>query len=105
MKMVDVEVLERVVKDKADRGKHFAYIGGLHAVVGFIKNGEIPTVDAVPVVHGDWTAIEDDWNEETIYQCSVCKEEFVTIDGTPPENLWNYCPNCGAKMDGGNENG
>ena len=59
-----------------------------------------PTVDAVEVVHGEWTAIEDDWNMETIYQCSVCKEEFVTIDGTPAENLWNYCPNCGAKMDG-----
>ena len=55
--------------------------------------------------HGEWTTIEDDWNEETIYKCSVCKEEFVTIDGTPPENLWNYCPCCGAKMDGGNEDG
>ena len=55
--------------------------------------------------HGEWTTIEDDWNEETIYQCSVCKEEFVTIDGTPPENLLNYCTHCGAKMDGGNENG
>ena len=42
--------------------------------------------------------IEDDWNMETIYKCSACKEEFVTIDGTPAENLWNYCPHCGAKM-------
>lgn len=62
-------------------------------------------VDPVEVVHGDWTIIEDDWNDDTVYQCSVCKEEFVTIDGTPAENLWNYCPNCGAKMDGGNEDG
>ena len=61
---------------------------------------EQPTVDAVEVKHGEWTVIEDDWNMDTIYQCSVCKEEFVTIDGTPAENLWNYCPNCGAKMDG-----
>ena len=59
-----------------------------------------PTVDAVEVVHGEWTTIEDDWTMDTIYKCSVCKEEFVTIDGTPAENLWNYCPNCGAKMDG-----
>jgi DNA-directed RNA polymerase subunit RPC12/RpoP len=46
----------------------------------------------------EWEEIEDDWNLETIYKCSSCKEEFVTIDGTPADNLWNYCPNCGAKM-------
>lgn len=49
---------------------------------------------------GEWTVIEDDYNEETIYQCSVCREEFVTIDETPAENLWNFCPNCGARMEG-----
>lgn len=47
---------------------------------------------------GEWEEIEDDWNTETIYKCSVCKGEFVTIDGTPADNLWNYCPHCGAKM-------
>ena len=46
----------------------------------------------------EWEEIEDDWNMETIYKCSACKEEFVTIDGTPADNLWNYCPHCGAKM-------
>ena len=53
---------------------------------------------------GEWTTIEDDILMETVYKCSVCKEEFVTIDGeTPQEHLWNYCPHCGAKMDGGND--
>ena len=47
---------------------------------------------------GEWEEIEDDWSMETIYKCSACKEEFITIDGTPADNLWNYCPNCGAKM-------
>ena len=47
---------------------------------------------------GEWEEIEDDWSMETIYKCSACKEEFVTIDGTPADNLWNYCPHCGAKM-------
>ena len=23
----------------------------------------------------------------------------MSIDGTPKENLLNYCPNCGCKMD------
>ena len=64
----------------------------------------LPRVDAVEVVHGEWTIIEDDWNDEVIYECSVCKEAFVTLDGEPMGKLYNYCPNCGAKMDGdGNE--
>lgn len=61
----------------------------------------MPTVDAQLVAHGEWTACEDDWNEETIYTCSVCNEDFLTVDGTPAQYLWNYCPNCGAKMQGG----
>lgn len=46
--------------------------------------------DAEPVKHGRWS--EDD---EGFYHCSVCKEL----------SDWEhrYCPNCGAKMDGGAE--
>lgn len=46
---------------------------------------------------GKWIEQDDEYND-TIYQCSVCGEEFVTIEGTPADNLWNYCPNCGARM-------
>ena len=51
----------------------------------------VPTVDAVEVVHGRWkrTPISG-----TLF-CSACDKipEFQ-IETT-------YCPNCGAKMDGG----
>ncbi len=54
---------------------------------------EAPTVDAVEVVHGRW-----EWKpqNEMIWQlrCSVCGSE----DGA--NETYNYCPNCGAKMDG-----
>ena len=60
-----------------------------------IKNA--PTVDAVEVVrHGRWVKHGRKW------QCTNCKV-LMSIDGTPKENLLNYCPNCGAKMDGGAE--
>ena len=36
---------------------------------------------------------------ETIYTCPKCKEDFVTMEGTPADNLWNYCPSCGQKLD------
>lgn len=47
---------------------------------------------------GEWEEIEDDWSMEIIYRCSICKEEVVTIEGTPIDNLLYYCPHCGAKM-------
>jgi hypothetical protein len=56
---------------------------------------EIPTVDAVEVVHGRWI-VE---NEESI-RCSECCFNRATI-----KMPMDYCPNCGAKMDGdGNGN-
>ena len=61
-----------------------------------------PAADVAPVVHASWI-IQEDWGMDTYYTCSACKEDFVTTDGTPTDNLWNYCPHCGAKMDGGAE--
>lgn len=58
----------------------------------------IPTVDAVPVRRGKWIEKEDWSIDDYYYTCSVCGEDFVTVDGTPSENLWNFCPNCGADM-------
>lgn len=59
---------------------------------------EIPAADVAPVVHGRWVhdgrRIESgiDW-----CHCSECgkSDNFCTRT--------NYCPNCGAKMDGGEE--
>lgn len=43
----------------------------------------------VEVVHGEW--IEG----KSLEKCSICGKK-----GFPD---WRYCPNCGAKMDGGKE--
>ena len=48
-----------------------------------------------PVRHGRW--IEQ--CEESLYSCSACGTEWVTIEGTPKENDMEFCPHCGAKMD------
>ena len=59
-----------------------------------------PTVDAVEVVHGRWI-----WNEENeCWVCSNCEMSALNnYRGNSTDS--NYCPNCGAKMDGGNEDG
>ena len=60
---------------------------------------DIPGADVVPVVHGRWEVSTDEWFETDVYTCSKCRENYVLVEGTPKENLWHYCPNCGAKMD------
>ena len=58
---------------------------------------EATSVDAVEVVHGRWIMGIDEADYD-YGVCSVCgfaeREHFPTLY-TP-----NYCPNCGAKMDG-----
>jgi rubrerythrin len=55
-----------------------------------------PTVDAVEVVHGRWERVKFFANA-TLHNCSICGHAEI--------RTYNYCPNCGAKMDGGNEDG
>lgn len=59
---------------------------------------DVPAADVAPVVHGRWEESTDDWFETTVWTCSECREDYVLVEGTPKQNLWNYCPNCGAKM-------
>lgn len=53
----------------------------------------IPAADVAPVVHGRWIMHDDEFG--LTCECSACHIETMG-DG-------NYCPNCGAKMDGGAE--
>ena len=71
-------------------------------------------LDAVEVVHGHWHIDDYDSGEPDGYaafievHCSKCGYELGAESGQygwaygDPFPL-NYCPNCGAKMDGGNE--
>ena len=47
--------------------------------------------------NGKWLEQDDGW-DGIYYECSCCKDAFTLIDGNPSENLYNYCPNCGARM-------
>lgn len=64
------------------------------------KLASMPAADVAPVRRGRWET-KDGWDGDEYYACSSCGAEFVLIDGTPSDNDYNYCPNCGAKMDGG----
>ncbi len=54
----------------------------------------IPAADVAPVRHGRWTEREK-YTFGTMYDCSICGDRILDNG-----HSWNYCPNCGAKMDG-----
>lgn len=58
---------------------------------------EQPTVDTER--HAYFEQPSYFYEENGVFQCSNCKEEFLLISGGPKENKYNYCPTCGAKMD------
>ena len=53
--------------------------------------------DAVSVVHGEWIISYMGGRKQT--ECSACGKSFTTYDVYG----WNYCPWCGAKMDGADD--
>lgn len=98
-----------------------------HSFVGVDKEyvDEMPTIEAEPVRHGRWLLeahkenLNYRWNVTA--ECSECCDEKneiwagffpnvpdwlardVALQSAESVNLSNYCPNCGAKMDGGAE--
>lgn len=66
-----------------------------------------PAADAAPVVHAQWE--EADWREYNAQSCeTICYPKAALactncLCAFKKDALWSrkYCPNCGAKMDGG----
>ena len=88
---------EYIEKDKAINAVFEAFADGRSA---YIALEAIPAADVVPVRHGRWQIT--DAYPHNVY-CSECHKRFaqthwaVWEDGSLPRN---YCPNCGAKMNG-----
>lgn len=69
------------------------------AIVGIVKLfkeeiSKIPAADVAPVVHGRWKAYG-----AVLLECQNCGEIYSMLGGNAGKS-WNYCPNCGARMDG-----
>ena len=59
---------------------------------------DAPAADVAPVRHGEWEIVVGSNGKEYMV-CTCCR---VSQDLT---GVFTYCPNCGAKMDGGDGNG
>lgn len=59
---------------------------------------EIPAADVAPVRHGKW--VKAHWkNSVSCANCSICGFEAYHYDFQGVQKTYNYCPNCGARMD------
>nr|DAW55826.1 MAG TPA: TFIIB zinc-binding [Caudoviricetes sp.] len=65
----------------------------------------LPSIQT-PVVHGRWKTINGKGcftgGGNPLWGCSKCRH-IIGAMLLPPK--YNYCPNCGAKMDGGKDDG
>lgn len=97
MRMIDadlpMEQMEKLLDHHLMMG-NFSADGAVSDCINFLKTA--PTIDAVPVRHGHWVKNE---KRPGFFECSCChchdRETYPFYT-----NVWKYCPNCGAKMDG-----
>lgn len=89
----------------------------ISSVINMIEG--LPPADVVPVAHGRWRIIRIikeapiarkfiPFNELTeldlLNECRCSRCGFNCSIGVGQSHLANYCPNCGARMDGGENN-
>ena len=100
-RLIEANALVVFLKDQREKETGVYSKGrnnGLNVAISAIQNEEIcPAVEAAPVVHGRW--IFGTANHREYMKCSVC------LKSQTPTGVFAYCPNCGAKMDGGAVNG
>ena len=101
---IEREALEAALNHRlnflmAENDEYDHYTSGFDEAVTRVEN--FPAADVAPVRHGRWVSVP----HKLARVCSVCNRDepykFADIDA----DVYDYCPNCGAKMDGGAGNG
>ena len=90
MRLIDADAPE--LYDKAYVPQDWSGIESYPVMIEWEDIKNAPTVDAVPVRHGEWKAT----GYAFLRECSKCGKNRMKD---------NYCSHCGAKMDGGKQDG
>ena len=88
MRLIDADALMKAIKSF----RWFGVPNTLKLMFDYLKIiiNEQPTIEAAPVVHGRWKYVEV-IGFGYLSTCSECGHH---------DHETNYCPNCGARMDG-----
>lgn len=93
MRLIDADAVYELHSNYPAFARSYADLTDLRDILE-----DAPTIDAVPVVHGRWihTDMAAWWFGKD--ECSECQYHD---DERNDLSRLKYCPNCGAKMDGG----
>ena len=91
-------VVNRLIDIENEFQQYKPFYGFEHAMYRKICEAEIAigktqAADVAPVRHGRWVE-QEKYTFGTMYDCSICGNRILDNG-----HSWNYCPNCGAKMD------
>ena len=92
MRLIDAEAF---LKMEIDRCGSAPLVGTCTSDNEYLSDRlkKAPTIEAKPVVHGRWEEASD--GDGIVFP--FCRTDFCTI--IYDTEYFNYCPNCGAKMD------
>ena len=96
MRPIDADALKRYMCNKCEERSICEYYGfGCGTMADIDK---LPTIEAEPVKHGKW---ERHTNfAGNYYTCTVCKNVAREMPECMGEPIYEFCPYCGARMDG-----
>jgi hypothetical protein len=95
MRLID----EKALIEEAKTGGWDTDINELKMILKYV-----PTIDAVPVVRGEWKQGKEFPSYPRVpfigdaYYCSNCENDAYW-DTDYGQQLFDFCPNCGAKME------
>lgn len=95
-------------KPLMENGWHLVQTGKSNVFLGSMSLADVPTVDAVEVVHAVWLygyGVHGGTKKYESIDCSNCGDYFKieSHDREYWKERFKVCPFCGAIMDGGNE--
>ena len=106
MRLIDADKIVEQINEWLDQTGAIPLNTSYHfELLGCIE--DCPTIDAVPVVRGEWKLYGNDDDSGMSYWCTVCNFQLSEDlfysgykNGRWIENgVFKYCPNCGAKME------
>jgi hypothetical protein len=110
MRLIDADALMKVIRehDYPLRSHFNSTDNGMFTIGVQQAVDDAPTIDAVPMVRGEWKRGREFSSYPRVpfigdaYYCSNCEEEAYW-DTDYGQQLFGFCPNCGAKMEASNE--
>lgn len=105
MRLIDANLAMRKIREfMEDYPNATARLAPCRACLSILGDKQqVPTIDPESLrPRGTWEGTADGYADgELVYDAWTCSECGYTVDTDDPDDLTKFCPNCGAKMEGG----